>query len=60
MNFVLNVCIGLGLWFVIRCIISGFYTVDQNQRAIKTRFGRAVRLNNLTTLQDSVSTTELL
>jgi regulator of protease activity HflC (stomatin/prohibitin superfamily) len=57
MNFVLNVCIGLGLWFVIRCIISGFYTVDQNQRAIKTRFGRAVRLNNLTTLQDSVSTT---
>lgn len=57
MNLILDILIGLGLWFVIRCIISGFYTVDQNERAVKTSFGRALRINNLTTLQDSVSST---
>ncbi|HEX5751400.1 MAG TPA: SPFH domain-containing protein [Archangium sp.] len=31
-------------WFVLRCVITGFFTVDQSERAVKVRFGRAVRL----------------
>ena len=31
-------------WFVVRCVLTGFFTVDQSERAVKVRFGRAVRL----------------
>ncbi|WP_257449245.1 SPFH domain-containing protein [Archangium lipolyticum] len=31
-------------WFVMRCVLTGFFTVDQSERAVKVRFGRAVRL----------------
>ncbi len=30
-------------WFVVRYVVTGFFTVDQNERAVKTRFGRAER-----------------
>jgi regulator of protease activity HflC (stomatin/prohibitin superfamily) len=46
---------GLFGWFLVRCVLSGFYTVDQNQRAVKTTFGRAQRIGNATTLNDPVS-----
>lgn len=49
--------LALVAWFVVRCLISGFYTVDQNERAVKTVFGRAERRGTLTTLQDPISTT---
>lgn len=55
MNFLLGVPIGVGLWFVVRCILSGFYTVDQNERAVVTTFGRAARLDGRTTLQDPIA-----
>ncbi|WP_298402262.1 SPFH domain-containing protein [uncultured Chloroflexus sp.] len=32
------------VWLVVRYFLSGFYTVDQNERAVKTIFGRAERL----------------
>ncbi len=35
---------GFIAWFLVRYLIGGFYTVDQNQRAVKTVFGRADRL----------------
>ncbi len=51
--------IGLGVgflaWFILRCVLSGFFTVDQNQRAIKTSFGRAERVGNATTLEDPIA-----
>jgi regulator of protease activity HflC (stomatin/prohibitin superfamily) len=50
-----GIMLGLIAWFFVRCILSGFYTVDQNQRAVKTSFGRAQRLGNATTLNDPVS-----
>lgn len=50
-----SVLIGFGLWFVVRCVLSGFYTVDQNQRAVITSFGRAKRLGDATTLQDPIA-----
>ena len=36
--------LGLLAWFVIRALLMGVYTVDQNQRAVMTRFGRCVRV----------------
>lgn len=36
--------IGAFIYFVIRCVITGFFTVGPNERAVKTVFGRAQRL----------------
>ena len=35
-------------WFVVRYVLMGFFTVNQNERAVKTSFGRAVRLTSST------------
>lgn len=51
---VFGVLLGFGGWFFLRYVLIGFYTVDQNERAVKTRFGRAVRLGKATTLDDPV------
>jgi regulator of protease activity HflC (stomatin/prohibitin superfamily) len=51
----LGIMIGFFAWFVVRCVLSGFYTVNQNERAVKTSFGRAQRLGDATTAQDPVS-----
>ena len=46
--------VGMGLllgflgWFFVRHGLGGFFTVDQNQRAVKTVFGRAQRLATTT------------
>ena len=37
-----------------RYLVAGIYTVDQNERAVKTSCGRAGRVGNLTTLEDSI------
>lgn len=42
-------------WFFLRYVLIGFYTVDQNERAVKTRFGRAVRMGKATTLDDPIA-----
>ena len=44
--------IGLGFlaWFLVRHVILGFYTVDQNERAVVTSFGRARRILGATTV----------
>jgi uncharacterized protein (DUF1810 family) len=48
--------IGAGLWFLVRCVLIGIYTVDQNERAVKTVFGRAQRVTGgKTTLEDPIS-----
>lgn len=41
---ILGIFAGLLAWFVVRYLLFGFYTVDQNERAVKTVFGRAERL----------------
>jgi len=48
--------IGVFLWFVVRVVLFGMFTVDQNQRAVKTRFGRAERLpGGKTTIDDPIA-----
>lgn len=56
MNILIGCAIGLFLWFIARVVMFGIYTVDQNQRAVKTRFGRAERLpGGKTTLDDPIA-----
>ncbi len=47
--------VGFVAWFLMRYLIAGLYTVDQNERAVKTSFGRAERIGNQTTLDDPIS-----
>jgi len=56
MSIALGTFIGLLLYFVVRCLLMGIYTIDQSQRAVKTRFGRAVRVpGGKTTLDDPIA-----
>ena len=55
MDIAIGVGIGFLAWGIVSFVVKGFYTVDQNQRAVKTVFGRAQRLGNLTTLDDPIA-----
>ena len=46
----IGIVIGFVGWFMLRYIVTSFYTVNQNERAVKTSFGRAQRLGPATTL----------
>ena len=50
-----GIILGLLAWFLVRCLLSGIYTVNQNERAVKTSFGRAERIPGATTLNDPIS-----
>ena len=57
MPVLIGFLLGFLLWFLVRVVLFGIYTVDQNQRAVKTRFGRAERLpGGKTTLDDPIAT----
>jgi regulator of protease activity HflC (stomatin/prohibitin superfamily) len=51
-----GVFLGVLLWFILRCVLTGFYTVDQNERAVKVTLGRAERIGDVTTLADPSAT----
>src|SRR5678815_3524783 len=46
---------GFLAWFLVRYLATGLFTVNQNERAVKTSFGRAQRVSGLTTLDDPIS-----
>src|SRR5205814_6006403 len=48
---------GLLVWFILRFLVRGFYTVGPNERAVITSFGRAQRLGTATTLDDPIGRT---
>ncbi len=50
MSLPAGVLIGIVFWFVVRFILTSFYTVDPNERAVKTVLGRAQRVGVATTL----------
>ena len=52
---IIGIVFGFLTWFTLRYIIFGFYTVDQNERAIKTSFGRAIRLGEETTSESPMA-----
>jgi regulator of protease activity HflC (stomatin/prohibitin superfamily) len=55
MTIALGFLLGFVAWFVARYLIAGLYTVDQNERAVKTIFGRAERIPGVTTLDDPIA-----
>ena len=55
MNGGLAILLGMLLWVVVRCTVGSFYVVNQNERAVKTVFGKAQRVKGRTTLEDPVS-----
>lgn len=57
MSILLGVLIGFGAWFFIRYVLAAFYTVDQNERAVKTIFGRAERVGRATTANSAIGET---
>ena len=42
--FGFGLLLGFVVWFLVRYLAAGIYTIDQNERAVKTVFGRAERL----------------
>jgi regulator of protease activity HflC (stomatin/prohibitin superfamily) len=55
MTIFLGIAVGFLGWFVLRYLVAGLYTVNQNERAVKTSFGRAQRVGDRTTLDDPLS-----
>ena len=47
--------LGFIVWFLLRYLAGGLYTVNQNERAVKTIFGRADRVPDMTTLSDPIA-----
>ena len=48
---------GFLAWFTLRYVIFGFFSVAQNERAVKSSFGRAHRLEGQTTLDSPLAET---
>ena len=55
MSIVAGIIVGFVAWFILRYVLAGIYTVNQDQRAVKTIFGRAERVGDATTLDDPIS-----
>ena len=55
MTILLGCGIGFVVWFLVTYLLAGLYTVDQNERAVKTVFGRADRIPGKTTLNDPIA-----
>ena len=45
-----GILMGFIIWFIVRYVMTSFYTVDQNERGVKTSFGRAERIPGVSTL----------
>jgi len=55
MALLVGAFIGFVAWFLMRYLVAGIFTVDQNERAVKTRFGRADRVAGQTILEDPIA-----
>jgi regulator of protease activity HflC (stomatin/prohibitin superfamily) len=55
MQVLIGMFFGFIAWFLARYLLSGLFTVDQNERAVKTSFGRAERLGDHTTLEHPIA-----
>lgn len=57
MSIILGMLVGFGAWFILRYVLTSFYTVDQNERAVKTAFGRAERVGKALTIDSPLGET---
>jgi regulator of protease activity HflC (stomatin/prohibitin superfamily) len=55
MEFLVGMAFGFIAWFFLRYGMAGLFTVDQNERAVKTSFGRAKRIPNSSTLNTPIA-----
>src|SRR6266545_528373 len=55
MTVVAGCILGFVIWFLLRYLVAGLYTVNQNERAVMTSFGRAERVGLATRLEDPIS-----
>lgn len=55
MFILLGILFGFVIWVVGRLLLTGIYTVDQNERAVLTTLGRAERVGDMTTASDPIS-----
>ncbi len=55
MSILSGIMLGFIAWFLMRYLLAGIYTVNQNERAVKTRFDRVERVGTATTLQDPIA-----
>lgn len=55
MSVTVGIALGVVAWFLFRYILTSLYTVEQDELAVKTVFGRAQRIGKLTTLDDPIS-----
>jgi regulator of protease activity HflC (stomatin/prohibitin superfamily) len=46
----IGIVFGFVAWFLVRYLLAGLYSVAQNERGVKTSFGRAQRIEGRTTL----------
>lgn len=53
----IGLALGVMLYVVVALVLRGFYTVAQNERAVKTVFGRAQRIEGKTTLDLPIAAT---
>ena len=56
-SFMVGMIAGFIAWFFLRYVLTSLYTVDQNERAVKTIFGRAERVGNATTANSPLGET---
>jgi len=57
MSIALGFLLGFIVWFIIRYLLTALYTVDQNERAVKTIFGRAERVGSARTADSALGET---
>jgi len=55
MTILMGVLVGFVAWFLVRYLVAGIYTVNQNERAVKTSFGRAERVGTATIATDPIA-----
>jgi regulator of protease activity HflC (stomatin/prohibitin superfamily) len=55
METMIGIAVGFVAWFLVRYLVVGFFTVNQNERAVKTSFGRAQRVGDATTLESPIA-----
>jgi regulator of protease activity HflC (stomatin/prohibitin superfamily) len=49
------ILLGVLLYLIVRYVVFGFFIVNQNERAVKTVFGKAQRISDKTTANDTIA-----